>query len=227
MRFVPGGSQASGRASFREFRRERAISTTSSPIATIIESKKPTRLLSGARCRPRQPRWSTTWTTFGETRSGWGGGASATASPAPSPSTKCTWAPGCAFPKRSIVRWAIARLRPNWPRTSSAWVSPTWNSCPSWSIRFTAPGATRRPGTSLPPAAMGLPRTSCTSSTISTSAALACCSTGCRPISRATSTDSATSTERTSTSTRTRARVSTRSGKAASSTTAATRSEAS
>jgi 1,4-alpha-glucan branching enzyme len=41
----------------------------------------------------------------------------------------------------------------SWPTTCNAWASRTWSSCPSWSTRSIAPGATRSRATSRPPAA--------------------------------------------------------------------------
>ena len=53
-------------------------------------------------------------------------------------------------PKRATARSAIANSRPGWPTTSTNWASPTSSSCPSWSIRSSARGATRSPATSRP-----------------------------------------------------------------------------
>ena len=74
--------------------------------------------------------------------------------------------------RRAIARSPTASWRPRLADTVRDWASPTSSCCRSWSIRSTAPGATRSPAISRRPPLRHAATTSCTSSITCTSAGI-------------------------------------------------------
>ena len=216
-------SRTSGRAT--------STSTTSARATAATASTRPTRSPSAPRSRraPRRSSWDLDY-EWGDAE--WMAGArrAQRARRARCRSTRCTSARGGARPTTATARSATASSRaPLADHVQRDSASRTSSCCRSWSTRSTARGATRRPGYFAPdeplrhaagPHVPDRPR--CTSAGIGVIldwVPVALPHRRARP--------RRTSTARTCTSTPTRARASTPTGRAASSTTAATRCAAS